>query len=149
MELWTVIIGGVFTLAATLATVVPTIIATRKKTEEAVKSAATEAVKAATSETTKQINTLQTTLNEHIAEGEAEKAKAQRIRILRFYDEICANKHHNASYWEDIMDDCDQYIEFAEAHKSTFKNHRGVAAIKHIQETYDTLKESGKFEIKD
>ena len=50
--------------------IIPTIISNRKKTQS-------------------DIATLQKTLDSHIKEDEDEKARNQRYRILRFYDEIC------------------------------------------------------------
>lgn len=145
---WTVIVGGIVTIAAALIAIIPTIIATRKKTEEAVKTAAAEAVKSATAETNKRIDKIQTTLDQHITEGEAEKARAQRTQILRFYDEICAGRKHSEPVFENIIDDIDEYEEYCRSHPD-FKNSRGQLAMVHIKDTYDTLKSSGKFEIKE
>lgn len=105
--------------------IIPTIINNRKKTEEAIK-------------------TVQSTLNAHIKEDEDEKARNQRYRILRFYDEICEGKLHSESHFEDILDDISSYSRYAASHPD-FKNHRGKIAMEEIDATYRKIKNKGGF----
>lgn len=116
--------------------IIPTIIANRKKTEQSIQ------------EVKGDVKNVQTTLNAHIREDEANNARNMRYRILRFNDEVCDGRiRHSESHFEDILEDCDEYEKFCEAHKQTFKNHRGGAAIKNIQATYDRLKAEGAFKL--
>lgn len=115
--------------------IIPTIKTNRKKTQESIESVQGDVKK------------LQTTLDAHIKEDEENNARNRRYRILRFNDEICEGRSHSESHFEDILEDCDEYQKYCEAHKDTFKNHRGGAAMKNIQGTYDSLKAKGKFKI--
>ena len=105
--------------------IIPTIISNRKKTEESIKN-------------------LQTTLDSHIKENENEKARNQRYRILRFYDEICEGRRHSESHFEDILDDISDYEQYCQKHPD-FKNSRGAIAMKEIEETYKIVKKKGTF----
>lgn len=116
--------------------IIPTIKTNRKKTQESI-----EAVQG-------DLKKLQTTLDAHIKEDEMNNARNRRYRILRFNDEICVGAKHSESHFEDILEDCDAYAKFCDAHKQDFKNHRGEAAVQNVKDTYETLKSSGTFEIK-
>lgn len=108
--------------------IIPTIISNRKKTQTAIEK-------------------LQDTLNKHIREDENEKARNQRYRILRFYDEICEGRRHSESHFEDILDDCSEYRKYTATHPD-FKNNRGEIAMEEIQETYRKVKHDGGFLMK-
>lgn len=116
--------------------IIPTVIANRKKTEESLKANQTE--------TAAQIKTLQTTLDSHIREDEDSKARNSRYRILRFYDEMCENRKHSESYFEDILEDIDDYERYCDTHPD-FRNSRGAAAMHSIKEAYERIKISGGF----
>ena len=105
--------------------IIPTIISNRKKTQA-------------------DIEKLQTTLNGHIREDENEKARNQRYRILRFYDEICEGRKHSESHFEDILDDISNYEKYCAKHPD-FRNSRGAIAMKEIEETYKLVKKTGGF----
>lgn len=115
--------------------IIPSIISNRKKTEESIQAIVNDVKK------------VQTTLDKHIKEAEENNARNRRYRILRFNDEIVDKVKHSESYYEDILEDCDEYTKFAESHKDTFKNHRGASAMKNIQDTYDRLKANGEFRV--
>lgn len=134
------ILTAVAPIIVALVGIIPTIIANRKKTEKTLSNnnVAME----------KRLAKMQSTLDQHIKEGEIDKAKSQRIQILRFYDEICAGRKHSESVFEDIVDTIDEYEKYCEAHPD-FKNNRGKLAMVHVKDTYDTLKSGGKFEIKE
>ena len=104
---------------------IPTIISNRKKTQESIEK-------------------VQKTLDDHIKEDEDARARSQRYRILRFYDEMCEHKNHSESHFEDILDDIDKYEIYCKAHQD-FKNNRGEAAMTYIKHTYAKLKASGSF----
>ena len=130
------LISGVFSLLGIVVTVIPTIIANRKKTQESIKQT-TEAME-------KRIDKLQTSYDAHVKDYEAAKASSQRYRILRFYDEVCDNQRHSESHFEDILQDIDEYENYCKHHED-YKNNRGHVAMEYIKELYGKLKISGGF----
>lgn len=130
------LISGVFSLLGIVVTVIPTIIANRKKTQESIKQT-TEAME-------KRIDRLQTSYDAHVKDYEAAKASSQRYRILRFYDEVCDNQRHSESHFEDILQDIDEYENYCKHHED-YKNNRGHVAMEYIKELYGKLKVSGGF----
>ena len=142
------IITGAATITVAVIGLISAIIANRKKTEEIVKAVVKEEVTKGNAETNKQIAEVQATLDSHIKESEVDKAKAQRDRILRFYDEICAKIDHSEPVYLGILDDIDEYEAYCSAHPD-FKNSRGKMAMTHIRDTYDMLKSTGQFEPKE
>ena len=116
--------------------IIPTVVANRKKTEESLKTSQKE--------TETKIQTLQTTLDNHIREDEDSRARNARYRILRFYDELCEGRRHSESYFEDILEDIDDYERYCDSH-SDFRNNRGQTAMHSIKETYEKRKTSGGF----
>ena len=114
--------------------IIPTIRSNRKKTQESI-----DQMKGS-------ITTLQETLDKHIKEDEDDKARAQRYRILQFYDELCEEKKHSESHFEDILDDIDSYEAYCDKHPE-FKNNRGKAAMQYITDTYYKVKSKGGFLI--
>lgn len=116
--------------------IIPTVIANRKKTQKSIEESQDA--------TKKSLERMQTTLDNHIREDEDDKARNQRYRILRFYDEMCEHRRHSESHFEDILDDIDEYEEYCERHPN-FRNSRGKLAMRNIQRTYDKLKSTGGF----
>lgn len=123
-------------IAVALVSIIPAIKANRKKMQESI-----EAVQ-------RDVKKVQTTLDAHIKEDEANNARNMRYRILRFNDEVCDGKRHSESHYEDILEDCDEYAKFCEANKETFRNHRGGAAMQNVKDTYDKLKAKGVFKLR-
>lgn len=116
--------------------IIPTVISNRKKTQETLEQNRKE--------TKEQLDRVQRTLDNHIKEDEDDKARNQRYRILRFYDEMCEHRRHSESHFEDILDDIDDYEEYCNRHPD-FRNSRGHIAMKNIQATYDKLKANDGF----
>lgn len=131
-----IVLPSITSIAVALIAIIPSIRANRKKTDDAVKESQ-EATK-------KDMVKMQTTLDAHIREDEDEKARNQRYRILRFYDEMCDHRHHSESHFEDILDDIDAYERYCETHPQ-FKNNRGKAAMDYIVASYPKIKSSGGF----
>lgn len=102
------------------------------------------AIRSNRKKTEKSIENLQKTLDNHIREDEDEKARTQRYRILRFYDEMCEGKLHSESHFEDILEDIDSYEKYCNLHP-TFRNNRGHAAMEHIKRSYKKIKSKGGF----
>ena len=122
---WLDLLTACAPILVALVGIIPTIIKNGKKTQE-------------------DIATLQKTLDNHIKEDEAEKARNQRYRILRFFDEICEGRRHSESHFEDILDDIANYELFCANHPD-FRNNRGTIAMQEIQDTYRKIKHEGGF----
>lgn len=123
--MWLDILKACVPIFVALVGIVPTIISNRKKTQDS-------------------IATLQQTLDLHIKEDEDDKARQARLRILRFNDELCENRLHSESYFEDILDDIDMYEAYCDKHPA-FKNNRGHVAMQHVKDNYEKLKYKGEF----
>ena len=136
MELLTKILTACAPIIVAMIGIIPTVIANRKKTQESIKS---------TMETMeKQVAKLQSTIDAHIRVDEDEKARNQRYRILRFYDEMCEHRRHSESHFEDILDDIDTYEKYCDNHP-LFRNNRGKVAMSYIKDMYGKIKSSGGF----
>lgn len=127
MEAFVKIVTACAPVLVALVGIIPTVISNRKKTQESIEK-------------------VQTTLDNHIAEDEDERARNQRYRILRFYDELCENRMHSESHFEDILDDIGDYEQYCANHPR-FRNNRGEAAMEHIKTTYRKIKAKGGFLI--
>ena len=136
MEWLQIVLPFLSSIAVAFIAIIPSIRANRKKTDEAVKESQ-EAAK-------KDMEKMQTTLNNHIREDEDDKARNQRYRILRFYDELCQRQKHSESHFEDILDDIDAYEQYCQKHPD-FKNARGAVAMQFIKDTYGKVKSHGGF----
>lgn len=136
MELLSKLLTACAPILVALIGIIPTIIANRKKTQDSINES-NEATK-------KQFSDLKSDYDSHVKEYEEAKAKAQRYRILRFYDEVCEGRKHSESHFEDILDDIDEYEKYCDSH-SEFKNSRGHLAMEYIRETYARVKAKGGF----
>ena len=124
-------------IVITVGAIATAIINNRKKTEASL---------AALGE---KVDGLDKKLDKHIKENEFDNAKQVRVRILRFYDELCRAMSRgeipcSESHYEDIMDDCSYYKRFTVEHPD-FKNSRGEVAMEYIEKTYHEIKTNGGF----
>lgn len=155
-DLWISLIQVCAPILIALIGIIPTVIGSRKKTEESLKEtqeqtqASIETMKKQVTdgirETKQEVADLQAGFNAHVAESEDHRAKQARYRILRFYDEVCEGRKHSESHFEDILDDIDFYEAYCATHKE-FKNNRGYAAMEYIKEVYAKVKAKGGFLI--
>ena len=125
---WVSMIQACAPILVALVGIIPTIISNRKKTQASIEE-------------------VQATLKAHIREDENEKARNQRHRILRFYDEICEGRRHSESHFEDILDDISDYEIYCNKHQD-FRNNRGKIAMQQIQDVYKKIKSEGGFLVK-
>lgn len=132
MQTWVSVLQACVPILVALVGIIPTIISNRKKTDATLK------------QTQDSIAAMQRTLDAHIKEDDDERARSQRYRILMFYDEMCENKSHSESHFEDILEDIDEYEKYCDLHPG-FKNNRGKVAMEYITEVYKKLKKSGGF----
>ena len=148
METFIRIVTACAPILVALVGIIPTVIANHKKTMGAV-----EALEKKINENQQKneagCKKIQATLEAHIREDEAETTRNRRLRILRFHDELCDRIRHRdelfaESYFEDILEDIDEYEKYTETHPG-FKNNRGHTAIEHIKAVYADQKNSGGF----
>ena len=140
MEWLQIILSFLSSVLVAFIAIIPTIITNRKKTQNSIKEG-NEATK-------KQIEAMKSDFDSHVKEYEEVKAKSQRYRILRFYDEMCEKKEHSESHFEDILDDIDDYELYCDNHPD-FRNNRGKAAMDYIKSEYPKIKAKGGFLIHD
>ena len=95
-------------------------------------------------ETLAYVQSIQTTLDEHLEQHAATKAETNRQRILRFADEVYEGKHHSKDSFDDIMDIMHEYDKYCELHKD-FRNGRTKAAAEIIDKTYQDVFVNHKF----
>ena len=115
----------------------------RKKTQDSIAELKSE-LKADIKESNDDIENLKKSLASHIREDEESKNRQARIRILRFYDEICEGKRHSENHFEDIIEDIDDYESYCQIHPE-FRNNRGKTACEYIKEIYQKVKTENGF----
>lgn len=76
--------------------------------------------------------------------NEVQDARASRARILRFDDELVEGRSHSREYFLQMLDDCEIYERWAQAHPEV-KNGYAKHAVKHIRKTYETLLDKGEW----
>ena len=130
-------------LIATIGVIVTAVINNRKKTQESIDSLKNDFVKA-NNETNEKVDFLSNQFSKHVREDEDNNAKQVRVRILRFYDELCEGKTRSESYFDDVLEDIDYYEKYTCNH-ADFKNNRGEAAMQYIRDRYRIEKETGGF----
>ncbi|MDO4168132.1 MAG: hypothetical protein Q4D32_12080 [Eubacteriales bacterium] len=63
------------------------------------------------------------------------EAKAARVRILRFGDEIYQGTMHSKEHFDQTLDDITEYEQYCASHPD-FKNDMTVLTVQTIKETY-------------
>lgn len=126
-----------------IVTIIPTIIANRKKTQSDIE-ASNAKISAEILATKNEVACIKKGFDNHVGEFDEAKAKSSRYRILRFYDELCEGRRHSESHFEDILDDIDYYEHYCDTHPD-FHNNRGHAAMEHVKEVYRKVKTKGGF----
>lgn len=120
-------------------------ISNRKKTQESIESLKKE-LQSDSAKTNEKVDAVNAKLEEHLKEEGEHRAKQARYRILRFYDEICEEREHSESHWEDVLDDCTFYKQYCHDNPR-FKNSRCTGAIAYLEATYHKIKVKGGFLI--
>lgn len=75
------------------------------------------------------------------------QATTIRVRILRFEDEVQAERDHSKDSWDQVMDDICRYELYTETHPE-FKNNITVASINHLKRKYEELLEKRAWTVK-
>ena len=71
-------------------------------------------------------------------------AKATRVRILRFGDEILHGIRHSKEHFDQILLDVTEYEQYCKEHPE-FVNNMTVLTTQHIKETYSACFEQHDF----
>jgi len=143
LSFWLGLFQAAVPLAIALVTTIATVSNNRKKTGDKLDELKTE-LKKQIKASNDDIDEVKKALDDHIKENEESQTRQARIRILRFYDEICEGKRHSENHFEDILDDIDDYESFCESHPK-FKNNRGQTACEYIKEIYKKIKTENAF----
>lgn len=147
---WGKIIGPVL---IALIGIIPTIKSNAKKTNQGVDNLSKrmdvmeKKLDDSTQEVSKlsgRMDELEKKMDESTKKSEWGNAKQTRIRILRFYDEICEGKQHSENHYEEVLDDIDSYEKFCDAHKD-YHNNKGQIAMKNIRISYEKHKTANDF----
>ncbi|MGM9629385.1 hypothetical protein [Butyricicoccus sp.] len=72
------------------------------------------------------------------------EAKAARIRILRFGDEIYQGTLHSKEHFDQTLDDITEYEQYCDTHQE-FKNDMTTITVQTIKETYQKCLEKHNF----
>ena len=121
------LLSGIVSIAVALIAIIPSVITNRKKTIESI----TEQ----NDKIEEQIEKIENSLNSHIEKNESDSAKDLRRNILRFDADLREGRHFGKEYFDDVLDDIDEYESFCEEHPK-FKNNKGKMAMEHIKECY-------------
>lgn len=95
-------------------------------------------------ELTGKINTVQTTLDEHIKSDAENDAKQARRRIIVFSDECRRGLQHSSEHFDSVLDDITFYRQYCEDHPK-FRNEKAAHSIKYIDDMYDKTKRDNAF----
>ena len=71
-------------------------------------------------------------------------AKQARTKILRFDDELRMHMKHSKEYFDNIIEDIDEYEAYCIANPN-FKNRKAESAINHIMTAYNKCHEQNDF----
>ena len=90
------------------------------------------------------VNNIETKLETHIADNKQERAADYRARIIRFNDEIMEEKTHTKEYYDNILEDIDNYEAYCNSHPD-YPNNKAVMAIHNIKAKYEEHMENNSF----
>lgn len=93
----------------------------------------------------KAIEDLKARILKNEATQEEREAKQSRRRILRAADEIRNGMTHSQEFFDDVLEDIDNYKKYTKMHEDTFINGKAQAAIELIEKTYRTCLEKNNF----
>lgn len=87
------------------------------------------------SEMMKEIKAMRSELNDVKETIDENEAKASRIRILKFADEIFMEMNHSKDSFDQCMSDITFYEKYCTDHPK-FKNHQTAETVEYIKEVY-------------
>lgn len=78
------------------------------------------------------------------SKDEEREMKNARNRVLRFSDECRRHEKHSEEFFNQIMDDINEYETYCAGHPN-FKNGKGKEAVKNIREIYHKCQKENDF----
>ena len=81
------------------------------------------------------IDTLEEKIDLVDSKGDQRNAISNRVRILRFADEMLEDKKHSKDSWDQVMSDTTEYEQYCSTHPG-FKNNQTAATVDYIQKEY-------------
>ena len=97
-------------------------------------------------EVLEKVNQLEMDVSKLRDEEDERNAKAARIRILHFGDELLHSpeKRHSKEHFDEILQSITEYNQYCSDHPN-FKNHMTEATTKHVLNVYDKCLEEHTF----
>ena len=92
----------------------------------------------------KKVDTVESTLTQHVQQDFEERARAARYRILKFDEECTDGKLHSKEHFDEIISDIDFYTQYCDNHPN-YPNLKAECAIETIREIYKTCKKNNSF----
>lgn len=92
----------------------------------------------------KRIDSLEEKIDRVEEKGDQRNAINNRVRILRFADEMLEDKKHSKDSWDQVMSETTEYEEYCESHPK-FKNNQTAATVEYIQKEYAARLEKHDF----
>ena len=90
------------------------------------------------------VDTMQQSLNSHIAADAERHIKDCRLRVLRFNDELIQGQHHTREHFHEILDDITAYERYCAEHP-LFENSKAELAIENVKRIYKKCEEDNSF----
>lgn len=92
----------------------------------------------------KELACIRKDLQELSDRGDKREAVNNRVRILRFADELIEGKHHSKDSFDQVFSDITNYNQYCEEHPE-FRNNQTVATVEHIEKIYKKCMEERSF----
>ena len=92
----------------------------------------------------KAIDKLSDRIDELDGKGDMRNAVENRVRILRFEDELLEGRRHSKDSWDQCLSDVTDYEKYCAEHPD-FKNNQTAATIQHIEKEYQERLEKHDF----
>ena len=115
------VIVALISLVGTIITVCVNGASQRRKTKEDIRE---------------QFKELEKKLDSHIKSDEETEQKARRTRLLRFSDELRNGTEWSKEYFDDVLEDIDDYEKYCDRHPA-YHNGKGKLAMQHIHAEYN------------
>lgn len=90
------------------------------------------------------IQSLEKKIDHNEKKNDERFAKNARTKILRFDDELRMHMKHSKEYFDNVIEDIDEYETYCR-NNPTFKNRKAESAIEHIMKAYNQCHEQNDF----
>lgn len=131
-------------LTAAAAVILPTLIQISPIKCNPWSALATAVGRALNREMLDKVDQLQQSLDTHIVEDAERNAKARRLRVLRFNDELIQGIRHTKEHFDEILDDITEYERYCHSNP-LYKNNKAVLAIENVLRVYTKCERDNSF----